>query len=479
MAIRKRSALRKALKMKDCIRFKNILHKYPITTTNYFFVLPIHDKNKYYKQCNRQLNCEWGRRRKVELKQLEAVTSLPPYIILESACSDRVKVIAYCSLSKIPSCARRCLLEVIVRDDHCYYLNIENIFVETRDFQVMGLKFQYSFYQSKIDIREKQTNIKEYEYYYEYEQEKSPEMIKKFFVTRSPHDWITKEQSKLNEDLYFQRQNYYYYYYYNEDEDDDTYYQQRSVQPRKAYDGPPPDTSNEPYVVAPIHHHPELKEQCVRLINTEWPRSRMARFMSFETSTDTLPITLVLAQMINGENVVLGHAKLSPVLGDIDAAYLESVVVDYRYRGRGIGTHLVTEAERYCSRILNINNIYLSTDGQEVFYAKLGYMFCKAINLFGTNAIRKTPSKKHWMKKIFSDWEVEEIEDGGNSNALDKNECFLHSKKCDDEMDNCNKVVHPMLNINELIRNIRRVVYNHSFKREDTICDLLLTMHSI
>lgn len=201
----------------------------------------------------------------------------------------------------------------------------------------------------------------------------------------------------------------------------------------------------------------------------------MARFMSFETSTDTLPITLVIAQMIEGENVVLGHAKLSPVLGDIDVAYLESVVVDYRYRGRGIGTHLVTEAERYCSRILNINNVYLSTDGQEVFYAKLGYMFCKAINLFGTNAIRKTPNKKHWMKKVLSDWEVE---DDGNSNALDINEC-LNPKKYDQEMDICNKVVHPMLNINELIRNIRHVVYNNSFKREDTICDLLLTMHSI
>lgn len=215
--------------------FQNALPKCPTATTNYFFVLPIHDKNKYYKQCNRQINCEWGRKRKIELNKLEATSSLPSYIILESARSDRVNVIAYCSLSKIPSCARRCLLEVIVRDDHCYYLNIENIFVETRDFQVMKLKFKYSFYKSKIEFREKQINIKEYQYY-EQEQEKSLEMVKKFFVTRNPRDWITKEQSKLNEDLYFQRQNYYYYYFYNEDEDDDTYYQQRSVKQRWIYD---------------------------------------------------------------------------------------------------------------------------------------------------------------------------------------------------------------------------------------------------
>ncbi|XP_021706512.1 uncharacterized protein LOC5565331 isoform X2 [Aedes aegypti] len=104
---RRRSALKKVFKSKDCIRFKNCLRNYPTATTSYFFVLPIHDKNKYYKQCNRQLNCEWSRKRKRELKKLEAVKPLPSYVILESAYSDRVQVIAYCSLSKIPSCAKR------------------------------------------------------------------------------------------------------------------------------------------------------------------------------------------------------------------------------------------------------------------------------------------------------------------------------------------------------------------------------------
>ncbi|KXJ68582.1 hypothetical protein RP20_CCG002605 [Aedes albopictus] len=201
----------------------------------------------------------------------------------------------------------------------------------------------------------------------------------------------------------------------------------------------------------------------------------MARFWSFESSTDTLPITLVLFQLINGENVVLGHAKLSPVPADLDAAYLESVVIDYRYRGRGIGTHLVTEAELYCRKILNINNVYLATDGQEVFYAKLGYIFCKAINLFGTNTTRNTSSKKHWMKKVLSDWDVDGSDEIQHNHSLA--EIAEHSGKLDDTVDSGARVNRPTLDINQMIKKIRNIVYN--CKKEDTICDLLLSMHSI
>lgn len=300
--------------------------------------------------------------------------------------------------------------------------------------------------------------------------------MKKFIITRHPLDWIAKEQDKLSEDLCVQRQSYYYYYYYNQDEDDDTYYKQRSKPSRSVFDGPPPPTSNEPYVVTPIHHHPELKEQCVRLINSEWPRSRMARFWSFESSTDTLPITLILVQLINGENVVLGHAKLSPVPADQDAAYLESVVIDYRYRGRGIGTHLVTEAELFCRKTLNINNVYLATDGQEVFYAKLGYVFCKAINLFGMNTTRNTSSKKHWMKKVLSDWDVEGSVDPYPNICVTGNQSQSVEVK-NDATEGGTKVAPPTLDINLMIRKIRNIVYN--YKKEDTICDLVIAMHSI
>lgn len=113
---------------------------------------------------------------------------------------------------------------------------METIFVVTRDIQVLGLKFLYSFYKSGIEIKEKEINLEEYEYYYYYQRMKPQEMVKKFIITRHPQDWIAKEQDKLNDELLFQRQSYYYYYFYNQDEDDDTYYQQRREQPRQTYD---------------------------------------------------------------------------------------------------------------------------------------------------------------------------------------------------------------------------------------------------
>ncbi|XP_052562676.1 uncharacterized protein LOC120431011 isoform X1 [Culex pipiens pallens] len=277
---------------------KSTLHNRHTASTNYFFVLPIHDKNKYYKQCNRQLHCEWKKIRKAELKKLETTGTLPEYIILSSGNSDRCKVITYCSLSKIPSCAKRCLLEVIVKDDECFYLNMENVFIATKDLQVLSVKIKYDFYQSGFVPGTRKYKILDYGFCYE-AREELPEMIKKLIITTNPKEWIAKEQERLNEDLYYQRQHYYYYYYYNEDEDDDSYYQDRLARKRVLYDGPPPPTSKEPYVVTPIHHHPELKEQCVRLINSEWSRSRMARFWGFESSTDTLPITLILGKVYN------------------------------------------------------------------------------------------------------------------------------------------------------------------------------------
>uniref|UniRef100_A0A8D8P3F2 N-acetyltransferase 6 n=2 Tax=Culex pipiens TaxID=7175 RepID=A0A8D8P3F2_CULPI len=355
---------------------------------------------------------------------------------------------------------------------------MENVFIATKDLQVLSVKIKYDFYQSGFVPGTRKYKILDYGFCYE-AREELPEMIKKLIITTNPKEWIAKEQERLNEDLYYQRQHYYYYYYYNEDEDDDSYYQDRLARKRVLYDGPPPPTSKEPYVVTPIHHHPELKEQCVRLINSEWSRSRMARFWGFESSTDTLPITLILAQMIKGSNTVLGHVKLSPVPADLNAVYVESLVVDHRYRGRGVGTYLMTEAERFCKKVLNVNNVYLATDGQEYFYAKLGYIFCKAINIFGTNTTRNTSSKKHWMKKVISDWEVEgeEVDSSDKRNLSSTNLLNVPSS----EEINIEHSERQIPNINDLIRSIRKAVYNYTPKqeKEETICDLILTMHSI
>lgn len=53
------------------------------------------------------------------------------------------------------------------------------------------------------------------------------------------------------------------------------------------------------YNVVPIHKHPELMSQCCRLINSEWPRSEVARMRSLEASCDNLPTSLGNEPQIN------------------------------------------------------------------------------------------------------------------------------------------------------------------------------------
>ncbi|ETN63915.1 hypothetical protein AND_004362 [Anopheles darlingi] len=450
---------------------------------HHYFILPIHNKNSWYRSCNKQINREWKRVRTEKLKTLELCQDMPTSMILSSGTSERVHVLALCSISRIPSCAKRCLLEVIATQEYLYYLNIEHIFVALRDQNVFRAKFRYTFTRARAygDILERSDR----------------RGVPKFVLSTTPDQWIVKQYESSEEDLYNQRQNCYYYYYYNEEEDDDTYQDYYSyVKKRVAYDGPPPPTSDEPYQVVAIHRYPELKEQCVRMINAEWPRSRMARFWGFETSTDTLPITLVLTQLIEGATVVLGHAKVSPVPADDNAAYVESVVVDYRYRGRGIGTHLMNEVEQYCKSVMNINHMYIATDGQEVFYAKLGYIFCKAINIFGTRSTRNTVSKKHWMRKVLSDWEpyVAAVDSGQTEDgtATTVNGTTPTSPQQQQQqhmlgMLEAAVVAKPQekLCVNQLIWNIRNIVYNQTnvtfrkSKGEEIVCDLLIQMHAI
>lgn len=112
---------------------------------------------------------------------------------------------------------------------------MENVFIATKDLQVLSVKIKYDFYQSGFVPGTRKYKILDYGFCYE-AREELPEMIKKLIITTNPKEWIAKEQERLNEDLYYQRQHYYYYYYYNEDEDDDSYYQDRLARKRVLYD---------------------------------------------------------------------------------------------------------------------------------------------------------------------------------------------------------------------------------------------------
>lgn len=150
----------------------------------------------------------------------------------------------------------------------------------------------------------------------------------------------------------------------------------------------------------PAHHHPSLLVKCCELINAEWPRSIGARMRSLEMSSDKLPTSLIL---IRDKSYVIGHAKLTPIPSMPQACFLESVVIAKDLRGKGLGTELMHQVEKYCQHKLHLKQVVLSTKGQELFYSKLGYKECPPISLYGNsnfvipNFIKST--KKTYMKK--------------------------------------------------------------------------------
>uniref|UniRef100_A0A1B6L3D2 N-acetyltransferase domain-containing protein n=1 Tax=Graphocephala atropunctata TaxID=36148 RepID=A0A1B6L3D2_9HEMI len=141
--------------------------------------------------------------------------------------------------------------------------------------------------------------------------------------------------------------------------------------------------------VLPLHQYEGFREACCSLINSEWKRSRTARMLSLKKSCDNLPTSLVM--VYNGAEVV-GHSRLSPIPALPDACFVESVVVDKAYRGRGWGRYLMLATEDYAIRC-GVQEIYLSAiDPVPAFYAKIGYVVCEPVCIYGGPVIKSPRS---------------------------------------------------------------------------------------
>ncbi|KPJ17015.1 N-acetyltransferase 6 [Papilio machaon] len=132
--------------------------------------------------------------------------------------------------------------------------------------------------------------------------------------------------------------------------------------------------------VVALHKHPEYLTPCCEMINDEWPRSVTARMNSLQASCDSLPTSLIL---INKNETLLGHCKLSRIPNLPKSCFVESVVITKSMRGKKLGTFLMNKVEEYCNNILKLNMIHLSTHGQQDFYSKLGYVVCHPISIYG------------------------------------------------------------------------------------------------
>ncbi|XP_059471422.1 N-alpha-acetyltransferase 80 isoform X2 [Neocloeon triangulifer] len=131
-----------------------------------------------------------------------------------------------------------------------------------------------------------------------------------------------------------------------------------------------------------LHKHPQLIDQCCDLINSEWPRSHMAR-RNLECSCDNLPTCLVLVQRNNVVPRVVGHGKISRIPSIEHGAFIESVVIDKNMRGKGLGRILMRHTENYMKSI-GLKEAYLSTYDQQGFYSRLGYEFCERVSIYGS-----------------------------------------------------------------------------------------------
>ncbi|XP_061760860.1 N-alpha-acetyltransferase 80 [Nerophis ophidion] len=125
--------------------------------------------------------------------------------------------------------------------------------------------------------------------------------------------------------------------------------------------------------VTPIHLRPDLLLPCADLVNSEWKRSRAARVHSLQKSCPDFPVCLLLLlQSPREAERLLGHARLSRVVGQDDSLLVESVVVSEAERGRGYGRTLMEETELY-ARGRGFKRLCLSTHDKQRFYAHLGY----------------------------------------------------------------------------------------------------------
>uniref|UniRef100_A0A3Q1GDK7 N-alpha-acetyltransferase 80, NatH catalytic subunit n=1 Tax=Acanthochromis polyacanthus TaxID=80966 RepID=A0A3Q1GDK7_9TELE len=134
--------------------------------------------------------------------------------------------------------------------------------------------------------------------------------------------------------------------------------------------------------VVPLHRRPDLLVPCADLVNSEWQRSQAARVHALQKSCSEFPVCLVLLRGPRGSEKLLGHARLSLVVGHGGSLFVESVVVSRPERGKGLGRTLMEETERYAKN-RGFRRLVLTTHDKQHFYAHLGYVLSTPVQNAG------------------------------------------------------------------------------------------------
>ncbi|KXJ08163.1 uncharacterized protein LOC110249134 isoform X1 [Exaiptasia diaphana] len=142
-----------------------------------------------------------------------------------------------------------------------------------------------------------------------------------------------------------------------------------------------------------LHQHDELIDIAVKILNDQWPRSKIARLHSLSDSRDDFPCCLLLIAKDNQQkSVVIGHSKLARVHGKSKSLFIENVVIDKGKRGLGFGRKLMELSEDYAHK-QGFEDIYLSTHDKCKFYEHLGYCYTCAVSPVRANAKLLTPDQ--------------------------------------------------------------------------------------
>lgn len=132
----------------------------------------------------------------------------------------------------------------------------------------------------------------------------------------------------------------------------------------------------------PIHNRPDLLIPCAKLVNSEWQRSQAARIHSLQKSSAEFPVCLVLLQGRKESEKLLGHVRLSRVIGRKSSLFVESVVISKFERGKGYGRSLMEETEQYAKK-RGFKRLYLTTHDKQHFYKHMGYVLSNPVQNAG------------------------------------------------------------------------------------------------
>lgn len=151
-------------------------------------------------------------------------------------------------------------------------------------------------------------------------------------------------------------------------------------------------------VLIPFVERTDLTDQCINLMNQEWPRSETSRKITLERVTNyDPPMAFVLLESDSKD--LIGFARFLHILNYAGkAALFETVVIKKELRGKGLGKILMdllkeeAKKRKYdlvkCWICINFNSIsfqlILCTEDKQIFYEKCGYKRCKFLNLITT-----------------------------------------------------------------------------------------------